>query len=46
MTTSQLLIDKTELKLSPEEYEALHEYYEYVEQSGIELVFAMTAQCR
>lgn len=39
VTTSQLLIDKTELKLSPEEYEALHEYYEYVEQSGIELVF-------
>ena len=37
--TSQLLIDKTELKLSPEEYGALHEYYEYVEQSGIELVF-------
>lgn len=39
ITTSQLLIDKTELKLSPAEYEALHEYYEYVEQSGIELVF-------
>lgn len=39
ITTSQLLIDKTELKLSPAEYEALYEYYEYVEQSGIELVF-------
>lgn len=39
ITTSQLLIDKTELKLSAAEYEALHEYYEYVEQSGIELVF-------
>lgn len=39
ITTSQLLIDKTELRLSPAEYEALHEYYEYVEQSGIELVF-------
>lgn len=39
ITTSQLLIDRTELKLSPAEYEALHEYYEYVEQSGIELVF-------
>ncbi len=40
ITTSQLLIDKTELKLSAAEYEALHEYYEYVEQSGIELVFS------
>lgn len=39
ITTSQLLIDKTELKLSAAEYDALHEYYEYVEQSGIELVF-------
>ena len=39
VTSSQLLIDKTEIRLSAEEYAALYEYYEYVEQSGIELIF-------
>ena len=38
-TSSQLLIDKTEMRMSAEEYTALYEYYEYVEQSGIELIF-------
>ena len=39
VSSSQLLIDKTEIRLSAEEYAALYEYYEYVEQSGIELIF-------
>lgn len=39
VSTSQLLLDKTELTLSAEEYNALQEYYEYVEQTGVELVF-------
>lgn len=37
--TSQLLVDKTEIRLSAEEYNALNEYYEYVEQAGVELIF-------
>ena len=39
VTSSQLLIDKMEIRLAAEEYAALYEYYEYVEQSGIELIF-------
>lgn len=38
-SSSQLLIDKTEIRLSAQEYNALNEYYSYVEQSGVELVF-------
>ena len=38
-SSSQLLIDKTELRLSAQEYNALSEYYSYVEQLGVELVF-------
>ncbi len=38
--TSQLLMDEVKVKLSAEEYNALSEYYEYVEQAGVELVFA------
>ncbi len=38
-STSQLLLDKTEMQLSHEEYNALKEYYEYVEQAGVELIF-------
>ena len=37
--SSQLLIDKTELRLSAEEYNALQEYYGFVEQTGLELIF-------
>ncbi len=37
--TSQLLMDEVTVKLSAEEYNALGEYYEYVEQAGIELMF-------
>ena len=37
--SSQLLIDKTEIRLSAEEYNALSEYYDFVEQTGLELIF-------
>ncbi|MCH5325278.1 MAG: DNA mismatch repair endonuclease MutL [Eubacterium sp.] len=37
--TSQLLMDEVTVKLSAEEYNALNEYYEYVEQAGVELMF-------
>ncbi len=37
--SSQLLIDKTEVVLSAEQYNALSEYYSFVEQTGVELVF-------
>ena len=37
--SSQLLIDKTEIRLSAEEYNALQEYYNFVEQTGLELMF-------
>ncbi len=37
--SSQLLIDRTEIRLSAEEYNALQEYYSFVEQTGLELMF-------
>lgn len=37
--SSQLLIDKTEIRLSAEEYNSLQEYYSFVEQTGLELIF-------
>ncbi len=44
--TSQLLMDEVKVKLSAEEYNALNEYYRYVEQAGVELIFLddMTVQ--